>query len=67
MRMAMGHAKRIPSPVKECRRRTYLRVFRGVPKRYLSGYLALHELRVNLKAVGELFVAALVMVHYLSC
>jgi transposase-like protein len=47
--------------------RTYLRVFRGVHKRYLSGYVALHEFRVNLKAVSRLFVAALVTVHYLYC
>jgi hypothetical protein len=43
----------------------YLRVFRGVHKDYLSGYVALHEFRINLKAVSELFVAALVTVHYL--
>lgn len=47
--------------------RTYLRAFRGVHKGYLSGYVALHEFRVNLKAVTELFVAALVTVHYLYC
>jgi transposase len=47
--------------------RTYLREFRGVHKGYLSGYVALHEFRVNLKAVTELFVAALVTVHYLYC
>jgi transposase-like protein len=47
--------------------RTYLRVFRGVHKRYLSGYVAMHEFRVNLKAVSALFVAALVTVHYLYC
>jgi transposase len=47
--------------------RTYLRVFRGVHKGYLSGYVALHEFRVNLKAVTELFVAALVTMHYLYC
>jgi hypothetical protein len=45
--------------------RTYLRVFRGVHKRYLSSDVALHEFRVNLKAVSALFVAALVTVHYL--
>ena len=44
---------------------TYLRVFRGVHINYLSGYMTLHESRVNLKAVSELFVAALVTVHYL--
>jgi hypothetical protein len=47
--------------------RTYLRVFRGVHKDYLSGYVALHEFRINLKAVSALFVAALVTVHYLYC
>jgi transposase len=45
--------------------RTYLRVFRGVHKRYLSSDVALHEFQVNLKAVSALFVAALVTVHYL--
>ena len=45
--------------------RTYWRVFRGVHTNYLSGYVALHEFRVNLKAVSELFVTALVTVHYL--
>jgi transposase len=47
--------------------RTFLREFRGVHKGYLSGYVAIHEFRVNLKAVTELFVAALVTVHYLYC
>jgi len=47
--------------------RTYLREFRGVHKGYLGGYVAIHEFRVNLKAVTELFVAALVTVHYLYC
>ena len=43
--------------------RTYLRVFRGVHKCYLSGYVAMHEFRVNLKAVSISFVAALVKLH----
>lgn len=43
--------------------RTFLRVFRGVHKYYLSGYVALHEFRVNLKALTDLFVAALVAAH----
>jgi hypothetical protein len=43
--------------------RTYLRVLCGVHKRYLSGYVALHEFRVNLKVVTECFVAALVALH----
>jgi len=47
--------------------RTYLREFRGVHKGYLGGYVAIHEFRVNLKAVTALFVAAFVTVHYLYC
>ena len=43
--------------------RTFLRVFRGVHKCYLSGYVAMHEFRVNLKAVSISFVAALVKLH----
>jgi hypothetical protein len=43
--------------------RTYLRVFRGVHKQYLSGYVTMHEFRVNLKAGTPLFVAALVTLH----
>jgi len=43
--------------------RTSVRVFRGVHKQYLSGYVAMHEFRVNLKAVTRLFVAALVTLH----
>ena len=40
-------------------------MFRGIHKRYLSGYVALHEFRINLKAASDLFMAAIVMVHYL--
>ena len=47
--------------------RTYLRVFRGVHKRYLSGYVALHEFRINLKEISDRFIAALVTPHYLYC
>ena len=43
--------------------RTFLRPFRGVHKRNLSGYVALHEFRVNLKRVTQLFVAAIVTPH----
>lgn len=43
--------------------RTFLRVFRGVHKRYLSGYVAMHEFRVNRKAVSIPFVADLVALH----
>jgi len=44
--------------------RTFLRPFRGVHKRYLSGYVAIHEFRVNLKAISPAFIASLVRWHY---
>lgn len=44
--------------------RTSLRPFRGVSKHFLSGYVALHEFRVNLKHVSVSFIAALVRAHY---
>lgn len=44
--------------------RTFLRVFRGVHKRYLSGYVAIHEFRVNLKHVQVDFLSSLVRKHY---
>ena len=43
--------------------RIFLRPFRGVHKRYLSGYVAIHEFRVNLKVVSVRFIAALVALH----
>ena len=43
--------------------RIFLRPFRGVHKRYLSGYVALREFRVNLKVVSVRFLAALVALH----
>lgn len=43
--------------------RTFLRVFRGVHKRFLSGYIAIHEFRVNLKHITVGFIAALVSSH----
>ncbi len=43
--------------------RTFLRPFRGVHKRFLSGYVAIHEFRVNLKALSISFIAALVGMH----
>lgn len=45
--------------------RTFLRPFRGVHKDFLSGYVAIHEFRVNLKAVQVTFIALLVRAHYL--
>lgn len=43
--------------------RTFLRVFRGVSKHFLSGYIAIHEFRVNLKRVTVRFISSLVRAH----
>ncbi len=43
--------------------RTFLRVFRGVHKRFLSGYVAVHEFRVNLKHITVGFISSLVCLH----
>lgn len=43
--------------------RTFLRVFRGVSKHFLSGYVAIHEFRVNLKRVTVRFISSLVRAH----
>lgn len=43
--------------------RNFLRPFRGVHKRYLHGYVAVHEFRVNLKAISPTFIASLVHRH----
>jgi transposase len=43
--------------------RNFLRPFRGVHKKYLSGYVAVHEFRINLKRVSLDFISALVKVH----
>ena len=44
--------------------RTFLRVFRGVSKHFLNGYVAIHEFRVNLKYVTVAFISSLVRAHY---
>jgi transposase-like protein len=44
--------------------RTFLRPFRGVSKHFLSGYVAIHEFTVNLKAISVSFIARLVRLHY---
>jgi len=44
--------------------RTFLRVFRGVSKHFLSGYVAIHEFRINLKQVTVTFISSLVRAHY---
>lgn len=43
--------------------RTFLRIFRGVSKHYLSGYVALHEFHVNLKHITVAFISSLVRAH----
>jgi transposase-like protein len=43
--------------------RNFLRPFRGVHKKYLSGYVAIHEFAVNQKQVSPAFVSALVRLH----
>ena len=43
--------------------RNFLRSFRGVHKKYLSGYVAVHECRINLKRISPAFISALVKVH----
>ena len=40
--------------------RNFLRPFRGVHKRYLSGYVAMHEHAINLKRITPAFITALV-------
>jgi len=43
--------------------RNFLRPFRGVHKKYLSGYVAIHEFAVNHKVVTPAFVSAIVRSH----
>ena len=43
--------------------RNFLRPFRGVSKHFLHGYIAIHEFRVNLKAISPTFISALVRRH----
>ncbi len=43
--------------------RNFLRPFKGVHKRYLSGYVALTEFRRNLKRISPAFIASIVKVH----
>ena len=46
--------------------RTFLRPFRGVHKRYLSGYIAMCEFNINLKRISPAFISALVALHPLQ-
>lgn len=43
--------------------RNFLRLFRGVSKHFLSGYVAIHEFRVNHKRVSPAFISQLVRCH----
>jgi transposase-like protein len=43
--------------------RNFLRLFRGVSKHFLSGYVAIHELRVNHQRVSPELVSQLVRCH----
>lgn len=43
--------------------RNFLRTFRGVHKRFLSGYVAMCEFSINLKRISPSFIAALVALH----
>lgn len=43
--------------------RIFLAPFRGVSKHFLSGYVAIHEFRVNLKRITPTFIARLVAFH----
>lgn len=40
--------------------RNFLRLFRGVHKKYLASYVAIHEHAVNLKKISPKFISALV-------
>ena len=43
--------------------RNFLRPFRGVHKKYLSGYIAMCEFGINLKRITPSFISALVALH----
>ena len=43
--------------------RNFLRLFRGVHKKFLSAYLAMCEFHINLKRITPEFIAALVALH----
>lgn len=43
--------------------RIFLRPFKGVHKRYLSGYVAIAEFRRNLKRISPAFISSLVSFH----
>jgi transposase len=43
--------------------RNFLRPFRGVHKKHLSGYVAMCEFSINLKRISPAFISALVALH----
>jgi transposase len=43
--------------------RNFLRPFRGVHKKFLSGYIAICEFAINLKRISPTFISQLVAVH----
>ena len=43
--------------------RNFLRMFRGVHKKYLGGYVAMCEFAINLKCVTPDFISSLVALH----
>ena len=43
--------------------RNFLRPFKGVHKKHLSGYVAMAEFRRNLKRISPAFIAAIVVMH----
>ena len=43
--------------------RNFLRLFRGVHKKYLAGYVAMCEFAINLKRVSPDFISSLVATH----
>lgn len=43
--------------------RNFLRTFRGVNKKYLSGYVAMCAFAINLKRVTPAFISSLVALH----
>ncbi len=45
------------------RRKVQSTPFHGVHKKYLSGYVAIHEFSVNQKLVSQAFVSAIVRLH----
>jgi transposase-like protein len=45
--------------------RNFLRLFRGVHKKFLACYLAICEFQINLKRITPAFMAALVAAHLL--